>query len=1038
MSFFSFGFIRSDPDRYFNHWKMIRNTILNVCRIERNFEWRRPVKSWLRILAFLLALSCFIAIPCGFVSSASLSLIYQNGWNYCDKCHGLFFDDGAGSSCPGGGDHHIGGGNYSLFFSSVKLGGQPGWKFCNKCKILFFSGGSNSCPVGSHHDASTSGDYQVFTSSPVPRLPVKGWQAGWKWCKKCSALFFSGTKGSVCPSDYKEHDASASGDYSMVTKFIVPPATEVLAATTAAEAGAALSAAQCQKSLLPEEMTCDTEQGLQMCLGYMAQNLIQGCFLKDSPEKGARVASMENAKKLLTSNNCIEKSAGAYSCPDNYLNHCLWYKNGGVVNECFSGQETTAAKTVFVAGEQKFEYQGGEVQSTVVPANLKPASCPKGRLLVTNDMKLYNNSPQSPAAGMVLGWDLDGKSASPLLATFDAPPDPDNHLFCTNDHDIVTLTNGDVLFATGAASRSPIDPKPAWWNDTMRGDFGPGARTVLLVWKSVDCGKTFQYLSELDSATMDDGSCAYPQYRQDAAGQIIDEKPYDMGGSDGQLVKLNRNNNDLYLTFQCVGYKPDAASADFKLSKTRLDKTLLAVAPKGSDWQSLGFLGKREWRLGIVPVTADRVALGFKEYITFINKGDDGYTFEDAIPISQGSWGWQDPGTADHKPLTAGDLIKTNMIATTVISASPGLKSIILAYPGTIDQLSHGYRVFFYNRESNQYAESDAVVPVKPSSSSFIMHLTMIQPTGGGPVLLYWYDVDSSSKTARIRGRLISDEQEYSADFEISKAFSLSSMSSSMPYWYGDYLTAGGIKDLSTSGNSRYTYYPVWIEPDQKITFTRVVYPAVGIAPADAIVLSTKALGAKQWKAVSHVKLEDIQYTKKEMDSIMDYGKRRNVSTNPTKLFPIILPTVPVASEQVQPGWRWCNKCGGLFFSGASGKCSAGGIHDGSKSGKYVLTHGSATGKGAWQRGWNWCKKCSGLFFAGNANSNCPVDHQAHDGSGSGNYKVYTAESPGAQPGWKWCHKCQSLFFGGNPNTSCPAGGAHDGTGSGAYFVREE
>jgi hypothetical protein len=43
-----------------------------------------------------------------------------------------------------------------------------------------------------------------------------------------------------------------------------------------------------------------------------------------------------------------------------------------------------------------------------------------------------------------------------------------------------------------------------------------------------------------------------------------------------------------------------------------------------------------------------------------------------------------------------------------------------------------------------------------------------------------------------------------------------------------------------------------------------------------------------------------------------------------------------------QRNWRWCNKCAGLFYYGASGnqkgKCPDGGTHDSTGSADYALT----------------------------------------------------------------------------------------------------
>src|SRR4051794_10013695 len=43
---------------------------------------------------------------------------------------------------------------------------------------------------------------------------------------------------------------------------------------------------------------------------------------------------------------------------------------------------------------------------------------------------------------------------------------------------------------------------------------------------------------------------------------------------------------------------------------------------------------------------------------------------------------------------------------------------------------------------------------------------------------------------------------------------------------------------------------------------------------------------------------------------------------------------------------------------------------------------------------------------------------------------------------WRWCNKCESLYFGGHHDSNafhhwgvCPAGGEHDGSESGDYFL---
>ncbi len=137
-----------------------------------------------------------------------------------------------------------------------------------------------------------------------------------------------------------------------------------------------------------------------------------------------------------------------------------------------------------------------------------------------------------------------------------------------------------------------------------------------------------------------------------------------------------------------------------------------------------------------------------------------------------------------------------------------------------------------------------------------------------------------------------------------------------------------------------------------------------------------------------------------------------------------------------QGGWRWCNKCQGLFFSGNSqGVCPAWGAHDSTGSGNYQLVDNVVGGPG--QHNWRWCNKCQGLFFDGYPfQGRCPAG-DSHIITGSGNYVLmsFTPGSPG-QHNWRWCNKCMGLFFAGSFNMgACPAWDAHDLSRSGDYVL---
>src|SRR2546429_4719405 len=161
------------------------------------------------------------------------------------------------------------------------------------------------------------------------------------------------------------------------------------------------------------------------------------------------------------------------------------------------------AQNVSVSHSIKITSNAGEAQSTVVPPN-KKSQCKEGRILISND-QLH------PPASVVLGNNLD-QPGGPIIQSkfdlglinghFDKELTKTKYLLSgTSDHDLVTLSNGDVLYITGAFSTMPVWPPvthakaPGWFADTFRCTeqedltclsnkaFGPGARSVVLVFR---------------------------------------------------------------------------------------------------------------------------------------------------------------------------------------------------------------------------------------------------------------------------------------------------------------------------------------------------------------------------------------------------------------------------------------------------------------------------------------------------------------------------------------------------------------------------
>ena len=500
------------------------------------------------------------------------------------------------------------------------------------------------------------------------------------------------------------------------------------------------------------------------------------------------------------------------------------------------------------ADVQSFTLTAGEAQSTIVPPAANPA-CPTGRFLVSDDLR----SP--PTTGLVTGRDLNDPSAPVIAATFDAPADAPHHYSVTNDHDLVSLGNGDVLYLTGAASWAPLVPKPDWFDVTYRGAYGPGARSVLLTWRSTDCGKSFQYLSEFDPARVGDGSCALPQFPRLTTAPGSDAKPvFDMGGSDGQLVQVDTGTGRVYLTFKCVGYKQDTSPGigHFELTKEPIGNTLVATSiDEGASWALSGVLGAPLWRGQVAPLADGGLALaGLGSSGPVSNRiylgtrsGPTSYAFDaTGIPTPSGAWGW-DGTTFNKKAKIPTDLIHANVWASTVIARIPGGNKVLLAYPSTLNdgpqRIGHGYRLFFFDRKTGIYTEADPILPEAGNLNSLVMHLVAIAPIRSGPVLLYWYDVTGDARTATVRGRLISSDSVHSPDFAVARSAGSErswSIDGHPNYWYGDYWTAGG-SCAPLSDTLTCDYYPMWVEPDGTVRYTRVHYAGTAETPQDTAAL---------------------------------------------------------------------------------------------------------------------------------------------------------------------------------------------------------
>ena len=206
-------------------------------------------------------------------------------------------------------------------------------------------------------------------------------------------------------------------------------------------------------------------------------------------------------------------------------------------------------------------------------------------------------------------------------------------------------------------------------------------------------------------------------------------------------------------------------------------------------------------------------------------------------------------------------------------------------------------------------------------------------------------------------------------------------------------------------------------------------------------VLLTLPEYVEQYYLIVDANSGEVLYSKQKVQRVaavgnvyhLDGGSARQMTNFPLAVGFYGLPTPTVG----QNNWRWCHKCQGLYFGGnaTQGSCPAGGAHDHTGSGDYLLVQNNPAYRG--QNNWRWCNKCQGLYFAGHATQGHCSAGGAHDHTGSGDYVLLNQRplAPG-QHGWRWCHKCEGLYFSQNATQgSCPAAGSHDSSGSGDYSL---
>jgi uncharacterized protein YkwD len=126
----------------------------------------------------------------------------QPAWRFCGKCSVLLYDgDGVGAKgrCPASGGHEPYGFNFDLTFTPEKPGGaeppniQYYWRFCSKCSAMFYQGPGETIPPPGRCLPDGGHTFQGFYFALPHSVPERPWaQFQWRFCDKCHALFYQG------------------------------------------------------------------------------------------------------------------------------------------------------------------------------------------------------------------------------------------------------------------------------------------------------------------------------------------------------------------------------------------------------------------------------------------------------------------------------------------------------------------------------------------------------------------------------------------------------------------------------------------------------------------------------------------------------------------------------------------------------------------------------------------------------------------------------------------------------------------------------
>ena len=398
--------------------------------------------------------------------------------------------------------------------------------------------------------------------------------------------------------------------------------------------------------------------------------------------------------------------------------------------------------------------------------------CANGRAIIASWNRLF-----SLDLSTFVATDITSKLPTPTPET-----SPGELYEIGGDPQLARHQDGSFLFLRQGSTTAPISgPQPEWVTaHTNR-------RSMLFIWRSTNCGNTWEVFHPIDSQNFLGGECAYPQ------------SATWFGGFDRNELYTDPWNGNIYLTSSCrSGYSAFPGHG-------RQVNLLFVLRPGDSDWRAPVEL---PWNAPLV-MTSNKSGLLWL-YHWLWNKPPPGQpeTFQSTVYTSdtQGETINNPTGlpvvydtTAFLDPINEVSLPTSNMFAANqkvnaanyAIGRSGDADQILLAYP-VPENGRHVLKTAILTNVPLKITVKPGVTFRAEEADASILQPTLIESDrvgindGPRPALLYWLESSPGSGKIQVRYSIATNNLNWSEPKTISTAAWTPNFDSGA--WGGDYV----------------------------------------------------------------------------------------------------------------------------------------------------------------------------------------------------------------------------------------------------------